>query len=156
MLPIISIICLLSIGIILLLLEIIVIPGLPIVGIVGLLFETGSIWACYYYYGQSAATWYALSVIIFTIFLVVIAFKSNFWNKFALNKSLIAFKEKEKFTQVNIGDVGITNSTLRPSGKATFKELSLEVVSISGLIPPKTEVSVVLIKPGKIFVKTII
>lgn len=156
MLPIISISSLLCIGIILLMLEILVIPGLPIVGFIGILFKAGSILACYYYYGATVGMYYAISVIFFTIFLIIFAFKSNFWNKFALNKNVADIQVKQSSTGIVVGEIGLTKSSLRPSGRAEIHGQIIEVTSVDGLTPPNTKVVIVLIEHDKIFVKTII
>ena len=52
----------------------------------------------------------------------------------------------EEADLVEVGDIGITDSLLRPAGKARFGEEVIDVVSDSNLIDPGTQVRVVKIQ----------
>jgi membrane-bound ClpP family serine protease len=148
------IIFLLLLGNILILAELLIIPGTIFTGLLGL----GSIvGGCYLAYTNISVT---ASIVIFVINIVVLVIatilllRAKTWRKLSLDtkiESSVDAKAEER--GLNAGDSGKTTTRLAPMGKADFGSCSLEVTSIDGIIDPGTDVVIAKIEDHKIFVK---
>ena len=151
----IAIISLIIIGMALIVIELIFIPGTTIVGIVGFLCVISSLVLTFNNFGNTAG-WVATGGTgLFSIAVFIYAFRSGAWNKFALKESINSKVNQDKTIQVQLGDIGISRSTLRPMGKGEFNNEILEVVSLGELVPSNSKIKVIKIEKRKIFVEPI-
>ena len=148
------IIFLLLLGDILVLTELLFIPGTIFTGLLGLGSIVGS---CYLAYTNISPT---VSIIIFlvNIALLVVAtlllLRAKTWKKLSLEtkiESRIDDKPEEK--GLSIGQEGESYTRLAPMGKAEFDGTTIEVTSEEGIISPKEKVVISKIEDHKIFVK---
>ncbi|MFH1319821.1 MAG: NfeD family protein [Bacteroidota bacterium] len=145
------IIILISLGLILMLLEILVIPG-GIVGIIGLGLTIAGVW-CAYDLGTATGNYTLLITLLISGMLIYYSLRSNTWNKLML---LTTIKGKVNTFDENLikeGDTGITISRLAPIGKASINDNFYEVQSVTDFIDENKEIKVVKIEGSKIFVK---
>ena len=147
-----SILVLIIIGIILLILEILIIPGL-IAGIIGSIMMLVGIWVTYKNYGSTAGNITAASTAIVTTLAVYFAFKSSAWKKFSLQQSSDAKIARADEMQINVGDVGKSISAIRPMGSAMFGNRKVEVQSNGEMIDTNTEIEVTEVLSNKLLVR---
>ncbi len=145
------IITIISSGIILILLEIFLLPGM-IAGILGGAAVLFGIYKAYAEYGTQYGLITLGVSLLFFVFLLIILFRSNTWKKAALNDAIDS-KVNNESEKLNSGDEGKTISRLYPIGKAEFNNEIYEVQSQSGIIESETEIVVTKIEGYKIFVK---
>jgi membrane-bound ClpP family serine protease len=151
----IAVISLLVIGLALLVIELIFIPGTTIVGIMGLLCVISGLVLVFNNFGNTVG-WAATggtAVLSAAVFLY--AFKSGAWSKFALKSKIDSKVNQHKPIQVKVGDEGIALSTLRPMGKGEFDNELLEVRSLGDLVPTNSRIRVIKINKREIFVEPI-
>lgn len=143
------------IGLGLIVLEVIVIPGSTIVGIIGFSCTVGGIYLAYryhdYYIGNSVLSG---SIIISGISLYI-AIKFKVWEKFSVNKNITGKAKSNIIEGIAINDEGLALSALRPYGKGEFNDKEVEVVSLGQFIEPKTSIKIIKIEQEKIFVEPI-
>lgn len=151
----IAIISLIFIGLALLVIELIFIPGTTIVGIVGLLCIIAGLVMTFNNFGTSAGWMTTGGTAILSSAVFIYAFKAGVWGKFALKTSSDSRVNEDKPILVNVGDEGIALSTLRPMGKAEFNSEVLEVSSLGELVESNSKVRVLKIEKRKIFVEPI-
>jgi len=149
-----AIIILILIGIILLLIEILVIPGVSVAGIGGFICMIVGIVLGYKYLGVKQGNIILLITFALNLILIVYSFRIKTWKRVGL-KSEIVGKVNLIDAELKIGDTGKTISRLAPSGKAMFNDKMVEVHSLEGYINPNVEISIKKIKDNKIFIKTI-
>ncbi len=130
-------------GIIFLLAEIFLLPGLTISGIAGLIFLAGGIIYAYIHIGVMAGN---LALLI-SVFLLLASFlyfiKSKSLRRISLTTNIDAKVDTSDLKKINVGDVGVTQSRLNPIGKVFINDLTVEAKSINGeLIDEDTEVVV--------------
>jgi len=130
------ILALIFIGIVLVMLEIFILPGM-IAGIIG----------------GIAGHITASATLVLTILLLILLFRSNTWKKAALHDVLEGRVNTEGQTNLKIGESGITISRLSPIGKAEINGALYEVHSLSGSIAPNSDIEITKIEGYKIFVK---
>ncbi|MBV6643080.1 MAG: hypothetical protein KI791_20345 [Cyclobacteriaceae bacterium] len=150
-----AVIGLIVLGMGLLIIEIIFIPGTTVVGIAGFLCSVYGIYLGYDYFGNTGGTLILLGAAVFNGGAIVYAFKSKSWERFSLKDvNSGRFNEDQGF-QLNVGDQGTTVSSLKPIGKAIFNDKELEVRSEGTYIRENQEIEIIKIDNKKIIVKPI-
>lgn len=142
------------IGLILLLLEILVVPGTTIVGIVGLVMLGIGVFATYTNYGNTAGTLALAGTLVFSISSLVLALRSNTWQKAMLSAEMDSRVNVVEAGMVKPGDEGMTITRLNPMGKAIINNEYYEVTSKDNLIDPNREIIVTKVDGNKIIVKS--
>ena len=146
------IISLIIVGLLFLILEILVIPGV-IVGIIGALMVVFGI-VLGYRSGITEGNLTLAGTLLTTVILLIMVFRSKTWNRLMLNNQNKSRVNELEENAVHVGDILLTVSKLRPMGKARLNNEHYEVTSISNYINENIEVIVVKIDGNKIYVKT--
>ncbi|MEM9897314.1 MAG: NfeD family protein [Bacteroidota bacterium] len=142
-------------GSVLIVAEIIFVPGTTIVGILGFLFSAYCIYLGYEYYGAGTGTLILLGGMVFNVAALVIAFKSKSWERFSLKNQLMGSHDDETRLSLSIGERGITLSSLKPVGKAIFQDKEIEVRSNGGFVNENEQIEIIKLEGSKIFVQPI-
>lgn len=147
------IIFLLLLGDILVLAELLFIPGTIFTGLLGLGSIVGS---CYLAYDHISPT---ASIIIFVVNIAVLVIatilllRAKTWRKLSLETNIEShIDEKPEEKGLQVGQEGISTTRLAPMGKVDFDGISMEVTSEDGIIDPKTAVVITKIQDNKIYV----
>lgn len=148
------IISLIIIGILLLLAEMLIIPGIGVAGFIGLGSLAGACWMAFSQLGNLGGSIVTLITVCLVAGMLIYALRGKTWKRLSLSESIdsSAIPKEDK---VKVGDVGKTMTRLSPSGNAAFGENTYEVKAIDNMIEPQTEVVVVMIEDNKIFVKPV-
>jgi membrane-bound ClpP family serine protease len=150
------ILALLIIGLVLLIIEVVFIPGTTVVGILGIVFSIVGVVVSYQNFGSTVGFYVLLTTLITTAVSLYFSFKSSSWGAFALKSSLTSKVNEGLNADLKVGDLGETLSALRPFGKAQFGELIVEVRSIGSYAEPKSKVKIIQIEGTQIIVDIII
>lgn len=147
------IIALVVLGIILLLAEILIIPGFAVTGILGVLSLGASCWYGYDHFGPTAGTVILIIDILLVIGFLIFALRSKTWKKITLNTNIDSKVDSQPENKgIGPQSEGITTSRLNPMGRARFNDKETEVRSLDGIIDSKTPIIVSYIEDEKIFV----
>lgn len=147
------IVALLLIGLVLIVVEVVFVPGTTLVGIMGVIFLGAAIMSTYRNYGTEVGFYMLLGTATVTAVALFFSFRSQAWSKFA-NKSAIKSKVNEGLTSsLTLGDEGITVSTLKPMGTVRFNSREYEVKSLGDYVDVGTKVRIVHIEENQIIVK---
>lgn len=146
---------LLLIGLTLLVVEIIFIPGTTVVGILGVIFSIVGIVITFKHFGSETGYYVLTGTGIATIGALYYSFKSGTWNKLALNSSIKSKVNEGSMSGLRVGDEGITVSSLKPSGKAEFNGENFEVRTTGNYVEPKSKVRIIRIESQQILVEQI-
>ena len=144
---------LLIIGLILLLIEILFIPGTTIVGILGLAVSLAGVVYAFASYDSETAYWIVGITAILNLIAVWYGFSSGVWNRFSLKSSIVGGVFDDRTIGLTVGMTGKATSDIKPVGKAEFGEKNYEVKSEDGFIEVGKEVSIIKIENNKILVK---
>ena len=130
-------------GVIFLLLEIFLLPGITVSGIAGFVFLLGGIAYAYMYMGPVAGN---VSLLIAGLLLAgsfIYFIKSKSLRRISLTTNIDSKVDTSDLNKINVGDEGITQSRLNPIGKVFINNLIVEAKSINGeMIDEDTEVVV--------------
>ncbi|MBT1704333.1 hypothetical protein [Chryseosolibacter indicus] len=150
------IISLLLIGLALVVIELIFIPGSTIVGVLGALFAVFAIVISYKSFGRETGFTVLLVSATATLATLIYSFKTGVWSKLSL-KTVIDSKVNEGFNEaLKVGDIGKALSTLRPIGKAEFDTKQYEVKTSGEYIESGVIIRIKEIYPNQIIVEPLI
>ena len=150
-----TIILLLTVGIILIVVELIFIPGTTLFGIAGLVLTIIGVVLSFTTFGSGtgilvlSGAFAALGVVLF------FSLRSNAWDKLSLKQSSRSRVNDDVPNNVWKGDVGITLSALRPTGKVEFKETVVEVSTLGPYVDAGAKVQVIEVQSNKILVEAV-
>jgi membrane-bound ClpP family serine protease len=147
-----AIILLIAIGIALLILEILVLPGL-IAGIIGGVFILSGVMLTYSQYGSQAGHLAAITSALLSASAVIYFLRSKSWKRFGLNTTLEGKTNEVNKLPINEGDVGMTLSVLRPMGTIMVNNIKIEAQSNGEMIPYNTRVKIIRVLPNKVLVE---
>lgn len=147
------IILLILTGLILLILEFFVFPGISISGIGGVISVVLAVYFGYSRYGSTTGTVILISAVIAFIILVLIALRSKTWKRFSLDTVVEGQVETVEENLVKRGDKGVTITRLNPVGKARINDKEVEAQCPGKYVDPKTEIEVVKVFKNYIVVK---
>ena len=148
-----AIILLILLGLVLLLIEFAVIPGITVAGIGGFLMLIASVYIAFTEYGSGIGFITLAFVLIAAPALVYYFFKSRTGKKMILESQIdgkIEYIDNEKIT---VGDTGKSIGRLAPSGKARVNGEVVEAQSTGAFIDHNTEIKVLKILSNKIIVE---
>lgn len=147
------IVSLIIFGIIFLLLEILVVPGTTLVGLVGGGLIVAGVVIAFSDHGMQAGVLTLAGSLVGSVLAIAIALKSNTWRKAMLGTELDGRVNVVEPEKVLAGDEGIAVTRLNPMGKAMIKDEFYEVTSKDNLIGENTPIVVVKVEGNKIIVK---
>lgn len=149
------IISLLVLGLLLLVIEVVFIPGTTVVGILGIVSSIVGVVMAYSNFGNTVGFYVLLSSLVGTGIALYFSFKSEAWSRFS-NKSSMRGKVNEgTITHLKVGDTGELISALRPFGKADFGGTVVEVRSAGNYAEPRSKVRISRIDGNQILVDII-
>ncbi len=146
---------LILIGLLMMILEIIVIPGAGFAGIIGFILMVAGVWLAYTRVGIMAGNITLVSTLAINVIGLIITLRSKTWKRATL-KTVVSGKVNEiDLNAIKVGDLGITISRCAPMGKANFNNTYYEVSTLSEFIDERQKVEVIRISGNKIFIKII-
>lgn len=148
-----AIILLIILGLILLLLEFAVIPGVTIAGVGGFLLLAGSVYIAFAELGKVPGFITLAVVLILSPLMVYYFFKSKAGKKMILDSKIDGKIENSTSGKLAVGDKGITIGRLAPMGKVRINGEVLEAQSSGTYINEQTEIKVVKFHLNKIIVE---
>lgn len=148
-------ISLIVIGLALIIIEVIFVPGTTIVGLFGLVCLAAGIWISFVQFGTGTGWLVTTISAISAGGLTIYSFRAGAWKKFALNKTIDSKVNDDKPLPVDIGSQGIARSSLRPMGKAEFDGKEIEVSTFGDFVETHTKIRVIKIDNRKVFVEPI-
>ena len=144
------VVTLLVLGIILMLVEMLLIPG---VGILSLGSLGVACWYAFVRISTAAGWWTSLAAVLLLGILLFFALRAKTWRRFEL-KTEVDSKVGTEAERVHVGDRGIAFTRLAPMGTGRFGEVSCEVKSHDNtMVAAGTPVEVVAIEENKPVVK---
>ncbi|MFC5624153.1 NfeD family protein [Algoriphagus winogradskyi] len=144
---------LLIIGLVLFMIEVFLLPGTTVIGVVGLVVSLVGIYYAYLSFDFNTAMWIVGITVIFNVVVIWYGFTSGIWSKFSLKSKLEGGAFDGRTDALQIGMPGKAISDLKPIGKATFDEKIYEVKSEDGFIEVGKIISIIKIENNKIIVK---
>jgi len=143
---------LLIIGLILLLAEVIFVPGTTIVGILGMIVSLAGVAYAFISFEAETAWWITGIAAILNLAAIIYGFSSGVWNRFSLKSEIKGGTFDGRTEGLQIGMPGRTVSDLKPVGKAIIDDKIYEVRSSGGFISVGTAITIIKIENNTITV----
>ena len=150
-----AIILLILLGLVLLLIEFAVIPGVTIAGIGGFILLIASVYIAFTELGKTAGFITLIVVMILAPAMVYYFFKSRTGKKMILEKNIDGKVELINNQKIVVGDNGKTIGRLAPMGKVRVNGEVVEAQSTGAFIDHNTEIKVLKIVSNKIIVEPV-
>ena len=147
------VITLILVGIILIFVEILLIPGVGVAGVLGLLSMGGSCFYAFHEFGLTTGIIVAVVNAVLIIGLAIYVLRAKTWKRMSLETNIDS--KAVETAVLSLGDKGKTLTRLAPMGSARFGDYVVEVKALEGLLDPEVPVEVVLIEDNKIYVKAL-
>lgn len=143
---------LIALGLFLVILEIVLIPGTTVAGIAGLVLIGAGIFWMYADHGATAGHITLLITGVASAVSLSVAFKSRAWERFSI-KSTMEGRANVIDENIKPGDEGLTISMLRPMGSVIVNGIRVEAQTTGDVIENNVTVVVTKVLPNKIIVK---
>ncbi len=143
----------LAIGIGLIIVEIIFVPGTTIVGILGLICIIAGILYGFSTFGTPIGWGITAATVIISTAAIIISLKSGVWKKFALSDTMDSKVNEHLPIAIKPGEEGVALSALRPIGNAEFGNDKMEVTTLGELVESGSKVKVTHIEGRVIYVE---
>ena len=147
------IIFLIILGIVLLLIEFTILPGITVAGIGGFLVFAYSIYLAFNSYGTFVGFLTLAVVLVASPLLVVFVFKGKTGKKMVLHTVLTGIANEIDPEKVKVGDIGVTIGRLAPMGKIKVNGEVVEVRSTGLFVNPGEKVRIIQIEKSQITVE---
>lgn len=153
-LHIIVVISVIVLGILFMLIEIFLLPGISIAGIAGAIFLIGGIVYSYMFLGSTAGN-ITLATSAVTLGLTFFGLlKSKSLERISLNTNIDDKVDNSYLLKIAVGDIGVAVSRLNPIGKVLVNDIEAEGKSFDGeFIEEDTEIVVVKVETYNVLVK---
>ena len=150
------IIALILIGLLLIVAEILIIPGVFVAGSMGVISVVGACYLAFVEYGQVVGAITVVVCIVLLSICVIFALRSKTWRKITLETNIdshVDIKPDDKGFYV--GQKGKTITRLNPMGKAKIGDYTVEVMSEDGLVDANAEIEISSMEEYKVNVKRV-
>ncbi len=147
------IVSLLLIGLVLVLVEVIFVPGTTLVGVLGVLFSVFGLYYAFQHYEYSIALTISGIAVLANVGIIVYGLRSGVWKKFSLKETISSRAFDGRLLGLEVGQKGKAISDIKPFGKVEFGDKIYEVKSDSGFISAGTEVQIHRLESNKIIIK---
>lgn len=147
------VILLVLLGLVLVIIEVIFIPGTTFVGVAGFVSMVAGIIFSFKYFGAETG-WLTLGGSTAVSGLVIyISFRTNVWKRFALKDSIDSKVNEIEAGNFYVGMEGIALSALRPVGKGEFAGNVAEVKTNGEYVEAAESIRIIRINPNQIIVE---
>ena len=147
------IVILILVGLLMMILEVIVIPGAGVAGIIGFVLMAVAIWLAYSKQGIVAGNITLGATLVVNVVGLILMLRSKTWKKAMLNTVNTGKVNEIKEGELKVGEVGITISRCAPMGKVEFNNVFYEVSTLSEFIDQDQKVEIIRIVGNKIYIK---
>lgn len=149
------IISLVLVGLLLLVAELVLLPGISVAGIGAILAFGAAAFLGYINYGFWWGSVVLTVIILLSVLAVVISLRANTWRRLSLNTTIDSTSTPTpEENHIHIGQQGTTVTRLAPMGKAVFDGVTVEAKVMDSFIDPRQPVeaiafdnTVVIVKP---------
>ncbi|MTI21786.1 hypothetical protein E1176_12210 [Fulvivirga sp. RKSG066] len=144
---------LIALGIALIIVEVLFVPGTTVVGILGFVSAVVGVYLGFEYFGEEIGWWIFGGTTVAFAASLYFGFKGGTWDKFSLKDTSEGRVNDGYWSSLKVGDKGVALSTLRPIGKAEFNDKEYEVRSYGNYIDSTTKIEIVKIDGNRIYVE---
>jgi membrane-bound ClpP family serine protease len=148
-------ILLVILGICLLLVEFLIVPGITVAGIGGLLCMIGAVYFGYSNFSTQTGSYFLLATVFTNIVVLYYAFRSKTWKRFGLESEIDGKNISFDTDKIQIGDSGECLTRMNPMGKVMVNDVICEGKTLGVYLEPNTKITVIKVNNNQLVVKPI-
>lgn len=148
-----SVTLLIGCGIILIIIEIVFVPGTTILGILGFLMLIGGVYVSYASFGAGVGSGVLIGTIVVSLTALVYSLRSGVWTRFSLKSQIDSKVNEHEKDSLTVGLQGVAISDLRPVGSAEFLDRLYEVQTNGNYLEAGARIEIIKISDNKIIVE---
>lgn len=149
------IVLLILFGLLFLVAEIVLLPGISIGAVLALVCYGSSIYMAFRDFGPGAGVVVILVILLLSIVLTVLSLRAKTWQRFSLEQKINSKSTPEPQNHLRVGDRGTTVSRLSPMGKIEIDGRVYEAKSQDIYVDPRREIEVVGFENFSVIVKIV-
>jgi membrane-bound ClpP family serine protease len=142
-------------GLIFVVSEIFILPGIGVAGVLGILALGGASYLAFTDFGNVEGMIVTSIDLVLLAILMCIFFRKKTWQKVTLETNIESKAVVSEVELVKVGEQGKAITRLAPSGTVRFGYEKVEARAFEGMIDSGADVEVVLIDDNRIYVKQI-
>lgn len=148
------IVLLIFFGLLFLVAEIVLLPGVSIGAVLAMVCYGSSIYLAFRDFGTMGGVVVIAVIVALSFAATVLSLRSKTWQRFSLRQEIDSSSMPSPHDKVRIGDRGITLSRLSPMGKVQIDGHIYEAKSLDAYVDPQREVEVMGFENFSVIVKT--
>ncbi len=137
------IILLILLGILFLVAELLLLPGISLGMVLSLVCYGGAIYLAFVDYGATVGAITVALVLVVSLLTTLLSLRAKTWQRFSLRQEIDSTSKAMPDSELKVGDFGVSVSRLSPMGKVNIGGKSYEAKSEDSYIDPKQQVEVV-------------
>lgn len=149
------IVLLVLLGILFLLAELLLLPGLSIGGVLAMVCYGGAIWYAFDSMGVTAGIWTIAVVGLVSLVSLIFSLNAKTWRRLTLKQEIDSTSMPKPENELTVGATGTTISRLAPMGKVQIGGKIYEAKSVDVYIDQKQDVEVVGFENFNVIVRKI-
>ena len=149
------IILLICFGLLFLVAELLLLPGISIAALLALVCDGAAVWLAFRDYGSQTGIAVVGILLLLSLAVVILSLRAKTWQRFSLRHEIRSSSMPEPEKEVAAGTRGRTLSRLSPMGKVEIAGRIYEAKSLDSYIDPRCEVEVVGFENFSVIVKKI-
>lgn len=142
-------------GALMLVVELVLLPGITVAAIGALGCYGGAAWLAYDRFGVNGLLWVVAAIIALTVAATWFSLRAKTWRRFALADKIEGKSGDAPAKKVRKGDRGRTLSRLAPMGTVIVDGQTYEAKTMGGFVDPDREVEVVGFENLNVIVKPV-
>jgi membrane-bound ClpP family serine protease len=149
------IVLLIVLGLLFLLAELLLLPGVSIGGILAMVCYGGAIWYAFDSLGVVAGVWTIVAVAVISLVSLIFSLRAKTWQRFTLKQEIDSTSMPSPELELSVGATGVTVSRLSPMGKVNINGKVYEAKSADVFIAQREQVEVIGFENFSIIVRKI-
>lgn len=149
------IIILVVLALLFLVVELVLLPGFTVTGLLALASGVGAVYIAYDDYGNIVGTAVLVALLLLSVLVVCLSLRAKTWQRFALKEKLSSSASESLAQSVAIGARGKTISRLSPMGSVEIGGKIYEAKLVQGYLDPRCDIEVVGFQNSNIIVKKV-
>ncbi len=145
-------ISLLALGVILVLVEVLFVPGTTLVGLLGVLVTGVGIYYGFINFETGTALAIVGSAVLANVAVIAYGFRSGVWDRFSLKDTIASRSFDDRLIGLEVGQKGLTVSDFRPYGKVVIGDKIYEAKSNVGFLSTGTDVYIEKLEDNRIII----
>jgi membrane-bound ClpP family serine protease len=146
---------LILVGALLLMVELVLLPGVTVAAILSVCSYGGAAWLAYDKHGLWALLWVVGVIIVLSVVVIWLSLRAKTWRKLALEDKIESVSQELPAQKVTLGARGVALGRLAPMGMVVIDGVNYEAKTTGGFVDPKTEVEVIGFENFNIIVKPV-